>query len=144
MAHVWFAKDGPDGPSGSAFAELSIGDCCEKLGLTKAARMQLPEGSTPRFGDQTRKLSKFADPTNVVVEIRPFEAEQEGWEPGFYHLRDLTPAAAREIWRLREIQRIEEQSLAPLDLDRAIAEELDPVKARLEEIRRAKDSARER
>ena len=141
MAHVWFAKDGRHERSGFASAELSIAECCEKLGLTKAHRIELPEDETRPSADGTRTPSKFADSKDVVVEIRPNEAEQEGWAPGFYYLGELTSAAAREISRLRQVQRIHEETdaLAEANMDeeieRSIREELGRVVARVEELR---------
>ena len=89
---IWFVREGPEPTRGGPAYELPLKSCIETFGLSQHQWISGPD-QTPRFGDQTSRLSGISEYRHVVCEIDEAEATASGWKAGFYRA-DLTPAEA--------------------------------------------------
>jgi hypothetical protein len=83
---VWFVRDGPQEQRGNPAYEVALQTCVDRIGLTMLQRIPLPEGQTPRFGDQSVRRSELDPYQFVVCEIDEAEANLTNWRAGYYHI----------------------------------------------------------
>ncbi len=95
MAKIRYGFQGDNTLRGAPFAELSLQDCIEKLGLQPAHWIN-PFGESFKIGGGVRpNLEAIADPVSIVVEV--FDADVVGhkeWKTGYY-LPPVSPSNAR-------------------------------------------------
>ena len=77
MVKVWFVRAGPEPTRGGLSRELPLETGIKTLGLSADDFLSGPE-RTPRFGDQSSRLSGIADYRHVVCEIEDAEARAAG------------------------------------------------------------------
>ena len=94
MVKVWFVREGPEPTRGDPAYQLPLKSCVATLGLAQHHWLSGPD-RTPRFGDQTARLTGISDYRHVVCEIEEAQAKAGGWKAGFYRI-DLSPAEVVE------------------------------------------------
>ncbi len=94
MVKIWFVREGPEPTRGGPAYQLPIDICIDKLELTAHQFMSGPDKS-PRFGDQSVRLTAFSAFRLVICEIEDVEAEASGWKAGFYRI-DFSPGQVAE------------------------------------------------
>ncbi len=94
MVNIWFVREGPEPTRAVPAYELPLDTCVKTLGLEERHWISALT-STPRFGDQTSRLSGIAGYRHVVCEIDDGESGVSGWKAGFYRV-DVSPAEAVE------------------------------------------------
>ena len=87
---IYFVREGAQDQSGDAVDTPSLMSCVEKIGLTKEHWLSPLDEPSPRFGDQSVRLSKASRPKYLVIKLDEEEAKASGWKAGYYQI-DLTP-----------------------------------------------------
>lgn len=91
MTNVWMVREGAGPPQGNPWKEMSVADCCKRLGLIPS-NFWCGLTDPPKFGEPS-ELAKFRDSRFVFVELDDAEAAQSSWKAGFYKL-ELSPEEA--------------------------------------------------
>ncbi len=100
MVNIWFCKEGKDPTRGEPAYIQQLHECVEMLGLSRSQFLS-ELSKTPRFGDQEKRLTLFADYKFVVAELSEDETANTGWKAGFYRL-EQSPQEVIKVLGSRE------------------------------------------
>jgi hypothetical protein len=94
MARIWQVYEGREPTRrGSLLADIPVSDAVSAFDL-RASDFTSDLSESPRFGDITPDLW-YGGFRHIVVELRPSEARQIKWRPGYY-LSRVKPDEARD------------------------------------------------
>ena len=92
MAKILFLREGPGKDRVASQRDIPVEAVLERIGVRKP---EFRTSELPVLPAAKSDLTAVRDPAYVVVQVTPKEVQDAFNRPGYYLLRDVTPAEAR-------------------------------------------------